>query len=215
MLGGVCALVLVGSALLVNNADDSTDASATADTAPPTVILDEDFEQVTGPLATAVSSPSTPSWRVDAGTWTVGAGVATGVRGTAPRAITTVDAGSGDVTIESTIDRITDGAGVVVRFQDATHHLSFVRQGDQYTTHALVLTDGESRTSLLTVTLHPVATQQLGVRTSGTTVELLVDGRLVGVVDTEAYLGSTRVGLVSGGPSSGASTFQDVRVTVP
>jgi len=159
------------------------------------------------------ATPQGLEWRSVGGAWGVSRSTAY-VSGPAPapaRALAVLDVAGGDGSVQVTLPRVANGAGLVFRYQDPANFWAVVAVPDYATWAVVRALAGQEQVVANTGVSAVRDGTTVGVRTSGDTIEVLVDRAVAATVSDGALRSAGAVGMTAGGSDAGRARFDDFR----
>ena len=204
-------LVVVGGVLIATSGDGGSSrrgGEATAAVLGTTDGFERAGALTLGPLT------SDRDWLPVAGTWGIDDGDARVVRPVEARNHALVRLGAGDGAVQARIEHITNGAGVVFRFQDPFNYWAVVAAPSVGTWNLVRVENGESTVLGNTGPSAVADGTTVAARFDGDDIEVMVNGE-VRLAAADGFLSDQgRVGLTVRGGDAAEARFDDVVVAL-
>ncbi|MBW3641301.1 MAG: hypothetical protein KY447_00140 [Actinobacteria bacterium] len=216
--------VWVGSDVALPPEDDQGSSGAEANI---TVVDERELVQVVGLLEsfarpddpnTLGAVPSGPAWSNATGTWGIAGEQAYVASPSTGRNHAVVDLGQPGGAVEVKLNRLTEGAGLVFRFQDPENYWAVVA-APSYATWAVVKVVEGNEEVVGNTGLSPIANgTTIGVRMNDTTIEIVLDHRVVTNIADETLRAASNAGLTAQsmpGVDAASARFDDFVLGLP
>jgi hypothetical protein len=215
VVGGIAVVAVVVVAILAALAllgdDEADDDGPSADDEASVV---DSFDRADAPNELGATESGQP-WEAVSGVWGVEGEQAVLVEPNPDgvRSIAVVDIGAPDGTISATAGTLTQGWGLVFRYQGPFNYW-FLTAAPEFATYNLArVVDGEVQNlgSIGLADIEDGAVVQ--VRMSGATIEISVDGTPVKAVTDTGLIGATQAGLLASGVAAADATWEAFEAT--
>jgi hypothetical protein len=160
--------------------------------------------------------PDGRTWLVDAGTWGITSGQAQVSESHEYRNHAVVGIGQGDGGVQVRMTRVTPGSGLVFRYEGPYNYWALVAVPEVATWNIYKVVDGTREIVGNTGEAQTRDGTTIAVRTSGDTIELIVNGRVMKTIVDDFGQDNGRFGLtVAGGEQATTTRFDDFVVGLP
>jgi hypothetical protein len=204
------AIAIVAALALLGGEDDADeDAAATNEAS----VVDS-FDRADAPNELGATESGQP-WEAVSGVWGIAGEQAVLVEPNPDgvRSVAVVDLGAGDGTVSATAGTLTQGWGLVFRYQGPFNYW-YLTAAPEFATYNLArVLDGEVQNlgSIGLAEIDDGAVVQ--VRLSGATIEISVNGTPIKAVTDTGLMGATRAGLMASGREAADATWDSFEAT--
>jgi hypothetical protein len=160
-------------------------------------------------------SPAGFVWRADAGRWGVVADQAAVTDPAAGRSFAVVPLGGGDGMVQLQLARVTNGAGLVFRYQDPRNYWSVVAL-PTYATYAVTKTVAGREKTVATTGVSPTSDGVVvGVRLQGDTIDVVIDTEIRKTLTDGTLRKAQLTGMLASSGGAATARFDDLRLAGP